>query len=692
MIMPTFVNNKKNANSLNNNAYRPDIDGLRAIAVLLVIGFHASPNWIKSGFIGVDIFFVISGYLITKNIVGDLSKDKFEFIDFYSRRARRIFPALILVLLFSGLIGWFYLLGPEFKQLGKHIAGGAIFIENILYFNEVGYFDADAYTKPLLNLWSLGIEEQFYIFWPLFLWICWRKNTNIYLSILLLTIISFGLNIYETTNQHEGSYYLPQTRFWELGAGALLACFQNKEWFENKNYIIINRDNCYTFNNFKALNKTKINNVLSLTGVALIAFGLSMINTKVIFPGWWALAPVIGTVLIIQSGKDALLNKYVLSNKLLVYIGLISFPLYLWHWVLLSFGKIIYTEGYTFGARLLLVGISFLFAWMTYQCIEKPIRYAHKTKIKIEIVYTLLGLVFMMGMTIYLNNGFPNRNFAKNYSVLASAFNDWNWQEGMSEKTLSNGNSYNVTANDEIEIAFIGDSHVQQFGPRIVKLFNEGKIKNSAFYTIPGCPPVPNVYDDKHPRCRGFISEIEMFLNENPNINTIIIGACWNCYYETEASEIVNYNNFNYYYENNNRKYYFRDRSKEGVIKSKIALEKYISKLSKKYKVYLLLDNPMNDLFDPRTIIGNRLQLIDLNAIKSHIPLSATQYNLNNEMKFIAKRSGSYYLDQLKFLCPDNLCIRLYNSGMPVYNDDSHLRPDYVKNEVKIFDEIDMKH
>lgn len=683
--MPTFVNNK---NKANNNAYRPDIDGLRAIAVLLVIGFHASPNWIKSGFIGVDIFFVISGYLITKNIVGDLSEDKFEFIDFYSRRARRIFPALILVLLFSGLIGWIYLLGPEFKQLGKHIAGGAIFIENILYFNEVGYFDADAYTKPLLNLWSLGIEEQFYIFWPLFLWICWRKNTNIYICILIITIISFGLNIYETTNQHEGLYYLPQTRFWELGAGALLACFQNKEWFADKKYKKIKSFNSLSFESIKINNKIINNNIISLIGTALIAFGLLMINTKVIFPGWWALAPVIGTVLIIQSGKNTLLNEYVLSNKVLVYIGLISFPLYLWHWVLLSFGKIIYVEGFTFATRLILVGISFLFAWLTYQYIEKPIRYAHKVKIRIEIIYTILALVFIFGITIYLNNGFPNRKFAKNYSLLVSAFNDWNWKEGMLEKSLSNGNTYNVTNNEEVKIAFIGDSHVQQFGPRIVKLFKEGGFKNSAFYTIPGCPPIPNVYDDKHPQCRSFISNINLFLNENPQVQKIVIGACWNCYYETEASEVTNYNNFNYYYEEKNIRYYFRDISKEGVKQSKLELEKYISELSKKYKVYLLLDNPMNDLFDPRKIIGNRLNLIDLKSIKNHIPISEIQFSLNNELKLIAKKSSAYYLDQLKYLCPDNLCIRLYNGGMPVYNDDSHLRPGYVINEVKIFDEI----
>jgi len=690
-----FLHNKitciNSSRHISDMSYRADIDGLRAIAVLLVIGFHASPNWIKSGFIGVDIFFVISGYLITKNILGDLRKNRFTFINFYSRRAKRIFPALILVLLFSALLGWYYLLSPEYKQLGKHIAGGAIFIENILYFNEVGYFDTDAYTKPLLNLWSLGIEEQFYIFWPLVLWICWKKNANIFICILILTLVSFSFNLYETTNQNKGSYYLPQTRFWELGAGAILAYLHTKEYCIDKKYKYTNRYLYLYLHELQIHKKIIFKNIISLIGTALIVTGVLIINNQIIFPGWWALAPVIGTVLIIQSGKNAFINKNVLSTKVLVWIGLISFPLYLWHWVLLSFAKIIYLEGFTRTTRLLIVALSFFLAWLTYYYIENPIRNVEKSDFKIKVLSFLLTLVFIIGITIYINNGFPNRQFAKNFNVFVSAFNDWNWQEGMLEKSLINGKRYAVTKNEEVKIAFIGDSHVQQFGPRIVKLTEEGKISNSAFYTLAGCPPIPNVYDDKHPQCRNFITEINIFLKENPSIETIIIGACWNCYYETESSEIVNFNNFNYYYEENNKRSYFRDKSKDGVKLSKKALQLYVSELTKKYNVYLLLDNPMNELFDPRKIIGKRILLNNISSIDTHIPLSKIQYDLNNELKSIAKKSNANIIDQLAYLCPNNLCVRLYDGGMPIYNDDSHLRPDYVKNKVKIFDKLDIK-
>ena len=156
--------------------YRPDIDGLRAIAVLSVVGFHVFPYWINGGFIGVDIFFVISGFLISTIIIGSLERNSFSFVEFYARRIKRIFPALLLVLSACFVFGWFALLADEYKQLGKHIAGAASFILNFLLWNESGYFDTTAETKPLLHLWSLGIEEQFYIIWPFFLWFAWKQR------------------------------------------------------------------------------------------------------------------------------------------------------------------------------------------------------------------------------------------------------------------------------------------------------------------------------------------------------------------------------------------------------------------------------------------------------------------------------------------------------------------------------------
>ncbi|MEI7824499.1 MAG: acyltransferase [Chlorobiaceae bacterium] len=205
--------------------YRPDIDGLRAVAVLAVVGFHAFPSWLMGGFVGVDVFFVISGYLISTIIFNNLDKGTFSFSEFYARRIMRIFPALILVLFACLAFGWFALLSDEFNQLGKHIAAGTGFVSNLVLWRESGYFDNSSGTKPLLHLWSLGIEEQFYIVWPLVLWFAWKRKFNLLTITVLVTIFSFLLNIKGIKQDAVATFYSPQTRFWELLCGSLLAWF-----------------------------------------------------------------------------------------------------------------------------------------------------------------------------------------------------------------------------------------------------------------------------------------------------------------------------------------------------------------------------------------------------------------------------------------------------------------------------------
>jgi peptidoglycan/LPS O-acetylase OafA/YrhL len=203
--------------------YRPDIDGLRALAVILVVSFHAFPEWVPGGFIGVDIFFVISGFLISSILLEDLDRSTFSFLDFYSRRILRIFPALILVLSCALLLGWFTLFADEFSLLGKHVYASATFFQNFNLLSEVGYFDEAADTKPLLHLWSLGIEEQFYLIWPFLLWLGYKLKIRPISLIVLLGISSFVINIVFTFNDPGLAFFSPITRFWELLVGASLA-------------------------------------------------------------------------------------------------------------------------------------------------------------------------------------------------------------------------------------------------------------------------------------------------------------------------------------------------------------------------------------------------------------------------------------------------------------------------------------
>jgi len=384
--------------------YRPDIDGLRAIAVLAVVAFHAFPSWFKGGFIGVDVFFVISGYLISTVIFENLDKETFSFSEFYARRIKRIFPALIIVLIACLVFGWFALLADEYNQLGKHVAAGAGFISNIVFWNESGYFDNVSDTKPLLHLWSLGIEEQFYIVWPFLLWFAWKRNFNILTITVLVCIASFVLNIKGIKQDVVATFYSPETRFWELLSGSLLAwvTLYKKDAYTNLRNKIDGYLISIIYREKQEADGNTLSNVLSFFGLLLLSYGFWQINKELSFPGKLALVPVLGSVLIITAGTKTWINRTILSNKIAIWFGLISFPLYLWHWPILSFGRIIYNEVPTIRFKLIAVFVSVLFSWFTVQVIEKPFRFGNK-RIGLKVAI-LCGLVFVIGVSGYVVN------------------------------------------------------------------------------------------------------------------------------------------------------------------------------------------------------------------------------------------------------------------------------------------------
>ncbi len=382
------------ASQLNHHSisYRPDIDGLRALAILPVVLFHAFPNLLPGGFIGVDIFFVISGYLITSILLKDIQVDSYSIKTFYARRVRRIFPALSVVLLFCLVLGWIVLTAVEYRALGKHVAGGAGFIANFMFWKEVGYFDAAGDTKPLLHLWSLGIEEQFYIVWPLLLYLFAKRSWSILWMIAVVALLSFVLNIVRIGADPSGTFYSPFSRSWELALGAFLA-YQAIHPIASLATII-----------------QRHKSALSFFGFILIMLGFVVINEGRSFPGWWALLPVLGSGLLIAAGPEAIFNKSVLSNRLLVGVGLISFPLYLWHWPLLSFARIIYSETPPVNVRWVLVGVSIVLACLTYFIIEKPIRTSNKKRSLIWFLSILMFVICLAGAAVYKTKGVKSRH------------------------------------------------------------------------------------------------------------------------------------------------------------------------------------------------------------------------------------------------------------------------------------------
>ncbi len=373
-----------------NFEYRPDIDGLRAIAVLSVVIFHAFPTVLSGGFIGVDIFFVISGYLITGIIFKEKQGNSFSLAYFYSKRVRRIFPALLLVLIFCLIIGWVALTADEYKQLTRHAAGGAAFINNVVSWRESGYFDNPAETKPLLHLWSLAIEEQFYLFWPLIFIHLLRFTKAILFSISFLLLTSLTYSLWKIGIDPVGDFYSPLTRFWELLIGGLLSCLlTTKSKFLEDNHEF-----------------------LSVAGSLLILISLFSIDKKSSFPGAWALLPTLGAFLIIWS-KNSLLNKKILSSSILVWIGLISYPLYLWHWPLLSFARIFEGTTPSVTMRIGLVLSSVLLAFGTYKIIEKPIRSSINPRKLVAALSLLMFSILVISFYIKTNHGFKFRQYGK---------------------------------------------------------------------------------------------------------------------------------------------------------------------------------------------------------------------------------------------------------------------------------------
>jgi peptidoglycan/LPS O-acetylase OafA/YrhL len=396
-----------------NRTWRADIDGLRAIAVLCVLGYHYFPEWAPGGFVGVDVFFVISGFLIGGILLDAIGSDCFSLLDFYARRARRILPALVLVMGVSLVFGWFALLPDDYQNLGKHTAGGAIFISNILLWQEAGYFDVAAHRKPLLHLWSLGIEEQFYILFPLVLWGLWRKNLRLVTFIALLAFLSYRWNIMAYKKDQIFDFYAPMTRFWELLAGVLLALWERRSGGDGggANSVVVSNNRWkQTVGNFgnrlatlgirllirepdKLVIKGNFGRTLfSLLGVVLLGIALVKAESKG-FPGKQAALPVLGAVCFIAAGPLAWWNRTILARSPLVWIGQISYPLYLWHWPLLSFTYIILGEAPNEGWRLILAIMAVLLAVLTYIVVERPVRFGKSARNGKAI-----ALVFLLGI------------------------------------------------------------------------------------------------------------------------------------------------------------------------------------------------------------------------------------------------------------------------------------------------------
>ena len=637
--------------------YRPDIDGLRAIAIFPVVAFHAFPNHVRSGYVGVDIFFVISGYLISCIIFKSIQGDRFSFLDFYERRVNRLFPALLLVLTSAYLFAWFALFPSEYRQFGKHMAAGAGYVENLVLWQEAGYFDLQSQLKPLMHLWSLSVEEQFYLIFPVAVWGAWSLRKNVLLLVAGLAALSFFLNVAAVKASREMAYFVPQTRFWELLAGALLAYFYvfKPTGLESRSEQMI-----------QAVRLTR--SVLSVVGAFLILVSIFAFTTNELYPGWWALIPVTGAALLVFSGPEALVNRTLLSNRLMVSIGLISYPLYLWHWPLLSFARILSNDPPAPFVQWMLVGSSFLLAWGTYRWVELPLRTRFtKSKMKLVVLGTLAVTLVVLGLLTFTQRmpwqAEPQALIVK----FEAAKRDWEFPpKGFVRSDSGSLKLYShlsdSTAN---KVLFLGDSNLEQYGPRIEEITVNPSSPMLGVLLVPiqeSCDILNAVMTQNG--CDRQLKELNK-IAQDPGIQKIVLAVAWLKYEKL-----------------------FED---EGNQKRLID---FLNSLSQGKTLFVVRNIPI----DTGNLPPDALIVRSLSAsggvleLRPRVSTMDTYHRRFKEIDAVLRRVGSVtqatLVSPTDYLCSSGICPAIDEQGNFLYIDDGHLAASYARRAAVYLDPI----
>ncbi len=482
--------------------YRPEIDGLRAVAVIPVLLFHAGFDSFQGGYVGVDIFFVISGYLITTIIVSGISNKTFSVVEFYERRTRRILPVLFLILFVSCVFAWKYLLPDELKVFGQGVTAAVLFSANIyLYVKNNDYFGIQAENNPVLHLWSLGAEEQFYLLFPLIMIAIWKWRSSYSVVLLPVLLLSLGYSQWLLYHNPAAAFFLLPSRAWELLIGSILASTALKGIQPN-----VSRGAA---------------ELLCSAGLVLILISIFVFDKQTPFPGLWGLLPTTGAgLLILFSSHQTMVGRF-LSHRVIVFIGLLSFSLYLWHQPLFSFYRF-FSSGKTtsFGFACLIL-LCFILSYLSWKYVEKPFRdrsrFSRFTIFSLAVGIT--GLFVVFGLVAHLNSGYPQRNpvfkrLASNYGLSLSC----------------NGNSTIrplCSTSDAPEVAIFGNSYAMHLVEGYVHSHpGTGVVQLTRDSCHPHSRPGPN--NKKAKGCSAFLNAAMNTIKATESIKTVILSARFN--------------------------------------------------------------------------------------------------------------------------------------------------------------------
>ena len=642
--------------------YRPEIDGLRGIAVLPVFMFHANVAGFTGGFIGVDVFFVISGYLITSLIYTDIEAGHFLIAGFYERRVRRILPALSVVLLVCLVATWFVLLPNDFLLFSESLVATTLFGSNFYFKNRTGYFYADeAETSTLLHTWSLSIEEQFYIIFPLILIALFRYFPR-RKGILLLTccILSFAANMLWVKHAQESAFYLLPFRAWELLSGALLAL----------GYSLPKRPEQNKF----------VHEITGFAGVALIFICIFLYNRNIEFPGLPALVPCVGAWLIIASNTNFLnTTGKLLSLKPLVFTGKISYPFYLWHWPLLVLLRYRQDNPVTAVQVLLIFVLAIVLSVLTWNYIEQPIRSrkvlaGFRPVMKTALIYYCV--IASAGLTVMLFNGFPQR-LPPDIVNLAEGKND---ADPDTYKCFRKNNLDLVThdrlcrlgngSNERVEFILWGDSHADAIYP-VMKALAENYHIPGVFAANPACPPLMGI--DRINRvgiCSGFNDAVFNYVISK-NIKNVILAARW---------EVNMLGRMEFELREGKEQIFLRDAYSQRVSldENVQVFNRNISDTVKRLynngiNVWIILQAPETGINTPYYLARKSL----LNKLQAEIRINladslARHFRVKQLFIDNLNEYDTRIIDPAEFLCVQDNCLIGLN-GFSIYKDDDHL-------------------
>jgi len=621
--------------------YRPDIDGLRAIAVLAVVFYHSGFNVVSGGYVGVDIFFVISGFLITTIIVRELADGEFSIVGFYERRMRRILPASIATVAVCLVAGYFILGTRDLGNLAHSAIANSLFLSNIFFYMQTGYFDASAELKPLLHTWSLSLEEQYYVVTPLLLMLVARffKQKHL-LFVIPISILSFAACVYWTNVNQPAAFYMLTTRGWELLTGSILAI------------AAIPRISSEAGMRF-----------LAMIGLVLILFSMFMFDDQTVFPGAYAALPTLGTAILIYTGLSGStpINR-ALSVRPMVFVGLISYSLYLWHWPIIVFSK--YLKAATLNHVESMVMLLAMFAMSVLSCryVETPFGRKRLAASMEKLFLASLGATVVLIVASLLETG----------EVVDMQWRRWRSCENVEER-LSEGKSLCIIGEAGGEPSFLvwGDSQARALNSAVdVSAQRIGRTGYVA--SMPGCPPLQGIERAGRTACFDFNEKILSYINQNPGIDTIVLAAHW-----VDVAEGTRYK------EDNRERTVFVD-----ILAGQVQPQQTLAELLQTglYRTIqtLLEDGRKIVIVGPVPEVGqdvpsaNHIARITNRDVNAMIAPTTEEFEARNEKVFsilaaVEKDFGLPVPMPSSILCDERICVVALENGTSLYHDDDHL-------------------